>query len=78
MLVLINFELSLDCANCLQVLQVECWQLRRNAEDWEDAGGGKKAGSVLDRAEDRHIMGLAGMQVNQSDGLRRAEAPIEE
>ncbi len=61
----------------MKVSTVECWQLRRNADD-EDAnqGGSKKKGSVLDCAQDRHVMSLAGMKVNHSDGLR-AEEPIE-
>jgi hypothetical protein len=60
---------------------VECWQLKPNEEDLEEALAGKsgnsKKGSVLDRAQDRHILGLAGVKVNNSDGLRNEE-PIEE
>ncbi|GAX72981.1 hypothetical protein CEUSTIGMA_g433.t1 [Chlamydomonas eustigma] len=64
-----------------QVSVVECWQLKPNEEDLEEPlpgkSGNKKKGSILDRAQDRHILGLAGVKVNNSDGLR-PEEPIEE
>jgi hypothetical protein len=69
----------LSAQQVFQVSCVECWQLQENEGD-EDAAGGADAGGVFGaKAQaDRVLMGLAGMQVDQSAGLRgRPEPPIE-
>ena len=66
-----------------KVSVVECWQLKPNEDDDEQADGSSKGtpahnSSILDKkAQDKNFMDIAGVGSNHSAGLR-PEAPIED
>jgi hypothetical protein len=71
---------SVLLAGCLQVFDVEeleCWLVEQPPpdEDPPSTRGGNKSGSVLDRAEDRNFMRLAGKAADASAGYRNAGPP---
>ncbi len=58
---------------------LECWLVQPPSEEEipPGRGNGKGGGSVLDRAEDRNFLGLAGRTVAASAGHRHSAAPPE-
>mmetsp|Transcript_14049 Transcript_14049/g.30421 ORF Transcript_14049/g.30421 Transcript_14049/m.30421 type:complete len:469 (+) Transcript_14049:131-1537(+) len=65
---------SLSTAQTFKVAAVECWLLAVPEPEEDSPHGNKKARrSVLDNAaQDRQFLGLAGVKVNNSEGVREA------